>query len=60
MSYRVYLEANHQPKAVLRTAALAAGPNPDAFPQATTMSITGVKVEVSTAALEPYRPVHGA
>jgi hypothetical protein len=59
-SYRVYLEANHPPKAVLRRAALAAGPNLDAFPRATTMSITGVTVEVSTAALEPYRPVHGA
>jgi hypothetical protein len=59
-SYRVYLEANHQPKAVLRSAAIAAGLNLDAFPRATTMSVTDVKVEVSRAALEPYELVHSA
>jgi hypothetical protein len=59
-SYRVYLEANHQPKAVLRTAALAAGLDLDAFPHATTMAVTDVKVEVSRAALEPYELVHAA
>jgi hypothetical protein len=59
-SYRVYLEANHQPKAVLRSAALAAGLSLDAFPRATTMAVTDVRVEVSRAALEPYELVHAA
>jgi hypothetical protein len=59
-SYRVYLEANHQPKAVLRSAARAAGLNLDAFPRATTMAVTDARVEVSRAALEPYELVHSA
>jgi hypothetical protein len=56
----VYLEANHRPKAVLRSAALAAGLNLDPFPRATTMAVTDVKVEVSGGALGPYRLVHAA
>ena len=57
-TYRVYLEVVHQPKGVLRDAALATGLNLDAFPPATTMSITDVKVEVSKAAAEPYQLLH--
>jgi hypothetical protein len=59
-SYRVYLEANHQPQTVLRAAALAAGLDLDGFPLATTMSVTDVKVEVSRAARAPYELLHSA
>ena len=59
-TYRVYLEANHQPAGVLRTAALAAGLDLDSFPRATTMSISDAKVEVSGAALQAYELVHAA
>lgn len=53
-TYRVYLEVNFQPKGILRTAALAAGLNVDAFPRGATMSVSDTKVEVSKAAREPY------
>ena len=54
------VEANHQPKAVLRSAALEAGLNLDAFPRATTMAVTDARVEVSRAAQEAYELVHSA
>ena len=56
----MYLEADHQPEAVLRSAALAAGLDLDAFPHATTMAVTDLKVEVSRGALEPHELVHAA
>ncbi|HEY3081862.1 MAG TPA: hypothetical protein VGM69_18385 [Chloroflexota bacterium] len=59
-TYRVYLEVVHQPKGVLRDAALATGLDLDAFPAATTMAVTDVKVEVSKAAAEPYQVLHAA
>jgi hypothetical protein len=59
-TYRVYLEVNHQPKGVLRTVALTAGLSVDAFPTATTMSVTDKKVEVSRAAGSPYELLHTA
>jgi hypothetical protein len=59
-TYRVYLEVVHQPKGVLRDAALAAGLNLDAFPPATTMAVGDAKVEVSTSAHAPYESVYAA
>jgi hypothetical protein len=59
-TYRVYLEVGHQPQGVLRVAALAAGMNLDSFPPGTTMTVADAKVEVSSAALEPYQLVHAA
>lgn len=53
-TYRVYLEVNFQPKGVLRTAAMAAGLDLDAFPHGAMMAVSDGKVEVSKAALEPY------
>jgi hypothetical protein len=59
-TYRVYLEVGHQPKGVLRDAALAAGLDLDAFPPATTMAVSDAKVEVSTSAQSPYELLHAA
>jgi hypothetical protein len=58
-TYRVYLEVGHQPKGVLRDAALAAGLDLDAFPPGTTMAVGDAKVEVSATALAPYEQIHG-
>jgi hypothetical protein len=58
-TYRVYLEVGHQPRGVLRDAALAAELDLDAFPPAITMAVGGAKVEVSAAALAPYQQIHG-
>ena len=57
-TYRVYLEVGHQPQGVLRVAALAAGVNLDSFPPGTTMTVADAKVELSSAALEPYQVLH--
>jgi hypothetical protein len=59
-TYRVYLEVSHQPKGILRTAALASGVNLDAFPVGTTMTVADAKVAVSKAAHEPYEDIHTA
>jgi len=59
-TYRVYLEAAHEPKGILRTAALAAGLDLGSFPPATTMSVSDAKVEVSTATASPYELIHTA
>jgi hypothetical protein len=59
-TYRVYLEVNFQPKGLLRTAALAAGVDVDAFPPGATMSVSDAKVEVSMSARAPYMILHGA
>jgi hypothetical protein len=59
-TYRVYLEVVHQPKGVLRDAALAAELNLDAFPPATTMAVGDAKVEVSVGAQSAYEPVYAA
>jgi hypothetical protein len=59
-TYRVYLEVGHQPKGILRDAAIAAGVDLDAFPFGTTMTVADAKVEVSKAAHEAYEVVHTA
>jgi hypothetical protein len=59
-TFRVYLEVNHQPKGVLREVALTVGLNMDAFPPGTTMTVTDVKVAISTSALAPYEQLHAA
>ena len=59
-TYRVYLEVGHQPKSILRDAALAAGLDLDAFPPGTTMSVADARVEVSSALHAPYERIHGA
>jgi hypothetical protein len=59
-TYRVYLEVGHQPKGILRVAAITAGVNLDAFPVGTTMTVADAKVEVSQAAHEAYEVVHAA
>lgn len=59
-TYRVYLEVNHQPKGLLRDAAIAVGLDLDAFPPATTMSVADAKVEVSRSAQAPYEPLFAA
>lgn len=59
-TYRVYLEVNHQPKGVLRAAAIAAGLDLETFPPATTMSVQDAKVEVSRSAQAAYEPIFEA
>jgi hypothetical protein len=59
-TYRVYVEVGHQPKGILRDAALAAGLDLDAFPPGTTMSVADARVEVSKALHAPYERIHGA
>jgi hypothetical protein len=59
-TFRVYLEVGHQPKGILRDAALAGGLDLDAFPQGTTMSVADARVEVSNALHAPYERIHGA
>jgi hypothetical protein len=58
-TYRVYLEVGHQPKGVLRDAALTAGLDLDSFPPATTMAVGDAKVEVAAGAQAPYEQIHG-
>ena len=50
-TYRVYLEVNHQPKGMLRAAALASGLDVDSFPPATTMSNSPARISWSASAI---------
>jgi hypothetical protein len=60
VTYRVYLEVVHQPKGVLRDAALAAELDLDSFPPGTTMAVGDAKVEVSRSAQAAYEPIYTA